>query len=275
MNPLTYRDLVTDDDYHACIDLQRATWNAGDGELVPVPLLRLARRIGGVAIGAFDAADRLIGFVFGLPGIRDGQLMHWSDLLAVRTTARGLGIGQALKMHQRARVRALGISHLLWTFDPLIARNAHFNFETLGVTAVEYVRNMYGAPEGNPWQLGFATDRLIVSWDATPTERADGARADAPDEIVPLNAPQRDAVGQFRPPSTSREARRVAILLPRDAMGLERDQPLTVRQWRKSTGEAFAWALTAGYRVTRFHRAWTADLAAYVLTRETSHARPR
>ena len=74
----------------------------------------------------------MLGFVFGMTGVQDGRLVHWSDLLAVRPEARDRGLGRRLKLYQRSLVAELGVTRMLWTYDPLVARNAHLNLNALG-----------------------------------------------------------------------------------------------------------------------------------------------
>ena len=105
----------------------------------------------------------LLGFVFGLTGVERGKIVHWSDMLAVRPEARNLGLGRRLKEHQRQLVRELGASVIYWTYDPLIARNAHLNFNRLGVRLAEYVEDMYGITD-SVLHGGVPTDRLVVAW---------------------------------------------------------------------------------------------------------------
>jgi uncharacterized membrane protein YkvI len=64
------RPLVTSEDYAQCVDLQRDTWGRDFAEIVPPALLQVSQKVGGVAAGAFDEDDRLIGFVYGVSGIR-------------------------------------------------------------------------------------------------------------------------------------------------------------------------------------------------------------
>ncbi len=160
---ITIRDLSSLRDYTDCVALQEDTWGAGFAERVPTAILRVSQMIGGVAAGAFDG-DRLVGFVFGMTGLRDNELVHWSDMLAVREELRGQGIGEKLKQYQRDKVVALGVRTMLWTFDPLQAGNAHFNINHLGAMPIEYVPDMYGIHTGNPLFGAMPTDRFIVRW---------------------------------------------------------------------------------------------------------------
>ena len=86
---LTYRAFETPEDAVACVALQAEIWGGAFADQVPASLLRVATSIGGLAIGAFDARGDMIGFVFRLAGLRDGEPIHWSHMLAVRESARG------------------------------------------------------------------------------------------------------------------------------------------------------------------------------------------
>src|SRR5205085_4181858 len=117
------RPLQTPTELHACVEMQRTTWGEQFADIVPVAVLKVAQRIGGVAVGAFDADGTLVGFVFGLTGVERGAIVHWSDMLAVTPAARNIGLGRRLKEYQRHAVRDLGASVIYWTYDPLVARN--------------------------------------------------------------------------------------------------------------------------------------------------------
>ena len=72
---LTYRPLVTPEDAAACFDLQGHVWGS-TFDRVPASLLRVTTKIGGLAIGAFDDRGVLVGFVYGLAGLRDRGGRH-------------------------------------------------------------------------------------------------------------------------------------------------------------------------------------------------------
>ncbi len=162
-DPITIRPLETRPEYLACVALQRDIWGTDFLDVVPATLLMVSQQVGGVASGAFGPAGRLLGFVFGVSGVREGVLAHWSDMLAVRPEARGHGLGRRLKLHQRAQLLAIGIERVYWTFDPMMAANARLNLTMLGASPVEYVSNMYG-DTGSQLHRGLETDRFIVEW---------------------------------------------------------------------------------------------------------------
>jgi chorismate synthase len=214
------RPLATHDEYAACVALQREIWGREFTDTVSPSVLQIAQRIGGVSSGAFEGG-RLMGFVFGLTGVRRGAIVHWSDMLAVREEARNTGIATRLKAHQRERVLAVGGTTIYWTFDPLVARNAHINFNKLGVAVDEYVPNMYGVTDST-LHGGIETDRLVVAWGLM-----DGARVEG---------------------RGSRETGRV-IAIPADFESLVRTDPARAAEWRMETRAAFVQAFADGYRV--------------------------
>jgi predicted GNAT superfamily acetyltransferase len=257
------RPLRTIAECNACVDLQRQVWGFDQAETVPATLLHVVDYVGGLAAGAFDEADQLIGFVFGVSGVRDGELVHWSHMLAVREPARNLGLGRMLKEHQRAVMASRGIRRMFWSFDPLMARNAYFNFNRLGASVVEYVRDMYGTT-ASPLHLGLPTDRLVVT---TPTTPGDTDHARVAGDALPVLTPfpQRGddvmAIGEQRPDA-------ILIEVPSDILDITRRSLAAARQWRLAVREHFEWALSNGYRVASVRRRSAPDREFYVLLRQ-------
>lgn len=125
-------------------------------------LLTALARNGGSAVGAFADDGALIGFAYGFAGVdAGGALFHYSQAAAVDAAHQGRGVGQALKLAQRAVALRWGQRTMRWTFDPLLSRNAHFNLSSLGAVGIAYERDYYARPD---------TDRLVVSWDLTAPE---------------------------------------------------------------------------------------------------------
>lgn len=234
------RPLDSWEEYRACERLQREVWGSDFREVAPASLLKVARRLGGVASGAFadgDEGEEMAGFVFGLTGFEDGRPVHWSHMLAVREERRGQGIGRRLKEHQRRRLLGIGVRTVYWTFDPLVATNAHFNLNRLGVRVVDYVARMYGETESE-LHRGIGTDRFIVAWDLEEYEPAGQPTASQLRED-----PEVAAAGE--PPADR-------IEIPSDVLEVRRRDPAEAAAWRQRTREAFLSRLGSGYRVTGF-----------------------
>lgn len=256
------RPIRSNEECHACVELQRHVWGFEQPEIVPSTLLHAVSYVGGLVAGAFDSSDRLLGFVFGITGIRDGALAHWSHMLGVHTSARNLGIGRRLKEFQRSVLASQGVNRVLWSFDPLMAKNAYFNINRLGASVVEYVPDMYGTT-ASPLHLGLATDRLIARLDSPPPARP----ANPPTSYVgiPILTPI-SRVGDLvlslndRPPAT------LLIEIPVDVLDVLATSRKTAEVWRLAVRDHFRWALQRGYSVTGVVRDGTAR-AFYVLSR--------
>jgi len=264
---IVIRDCATLEEYLECVAIQEETWGRGFSERVPAAILRVTQRVGGVTAAAFDAHGRMLGFVFGMTGVQGHELVHWSDMLAVRPEARGRHLGERLKHYQRDKVCTLGVSRMMWTFDPLVSRNAHFNINRLGAVPTEYAVNMYGTTRSALHGV-LPTDRFIVAWDcAASTPRAtrdeNGAYADAP-----LLNPVSNGTPSY---SDVDNAVRLRVQIPVDIQPILQDQPALATRWRDVTRRAFAERLAAGYSVTAFVRAdeRSDELPYYVLTRTT------
>lgn len=263
------RPLATHAEYAACLALQRETWGAEFADAVPPSILQVAQKVGGVAAGAFDARGRLVGFVFGLTGVRHGVVAHWSDMLAVRPEARNLGIGRKLKEFQRAALAGIDGRVIYWTYDPLVARNAHLNFNVFGVRVDEYVRDMYGEHTGSTLHRGIGTDRLIVAWLVRDAELAarrrivGAAHADSRYDVTPvLGDAERDQPLRELP-------ERLRIAVPLDIATLQQSDPKLAARWRASTRAAFEQTL-GDFDVAGFRLASDQGRGFYLLARRTA-----
>lgn len=252
----TIRALASQPEFEACVALQRATWGDDFRELVPPAVLQVAQKMGGIVAGAFADGGDLIGFVFGLTGIRDGAVAHWSHMLAVAEPWRDRGIGGQLKAYQRATLAAAGVTRMFWTFDPLVARNAHLNLRRLGARVVEYVRDMYGDNPMSRTDSVIGSDRFVVSWNLdTP--------APIPPDATPHDAPRILGAGAPLP-----DAPAVLVGIPGDIQQLKQADPAGARGWRTATRRAFEHYLPRGYAVTDFVRGAGDAPGTYVLTRD-------
>ena len=258
---LRVRPVASLAEYRACVALQEEVWGA-DFESVPASMLQVATYVGGLCLGAFSPEGELYGFVFGLAGTEDGRPVHWSHLLGVREAARNLGVGRLLKEHQRQLLASRGVPTMCWTFDPLIAKNAHLNLDILGARIVRYVTDMYG-DTGSPLHHGLATDRLVVVWDTAPSIRTARARFDVAGLPVLTARPQRgDDV-----PHPSLTPPRLLLEVPFDFPQLLARSPVDAAEWHAATRDHFLWALERGYQAVGLHVDAVTSRSFYVLER--------
>ena len=267
---LVFRTFAGHADYEQCIVLQKETWGRDFTECVPASILQISQKVGGVAAGAFDKDDHLIGFIYGLSGIRNDRPAHWSHMLAVYPEYRGTGIGAKLKVMQRDLLLEAGIDVAYWTYDPLISGNAHFNINLLGARPVEYVADMYGDNTGSELHSGLGTDRFVVEWNLSDTRVADilqGEAAPAPSDVPDGNEAVTDAApsgtatdGTFPTPPS------VRVAIPLDIQCVKKTDLDRAVTWRAVTRQAFLFYLEHGYTITGFQRDEATDRGFYYLS---------
>lgn len=180
----------------------------GDDSGMPPNLLRALAYSGNYVVGLYDG-ERMIGAsaaFFAPPAERS---MH-SHITGILPGYQARGLGRVLKQHQREWAFARDVGHITWTFDPLVARNAHFNLLVLGARVTDYLVDHYGAMTDGV-NRGDQTDRLLVSW-ALAAPRT----GNPPDgEIV------------------------ASVALPRDIERLRCDEPGEAERWRVQVRDRF------------------------------------
>jgi predicted GNAT superfamily acetyltransferase len=132
---------------------------------------------GGSVVGVLTPDGQVAAFAYGFPGVDElGRTYHYSQAAVVAAQVQGRGLGRRLKREQARIALAHGARTMRWAYDPMIARNAHFNLDVLGARARWFHPDFYGP----------GTDRLVVEWDITDTTpvTAGLGHADAEPPIV-------------------------------------------------------------------------------------------
>jgi predicted GNAT superfamily acetyltransferase len=269
---MTIRPLHTIPEIREVIALEQEIWGASIPEdAVGVPMFVATLKRGAILLGAYEA-DRLIGFVYSFPGLKDGRLMHWSHMLGVRPECRAMGAGRELKLEQRRRCLATGIDLMEWTFDPLVAVNAHLNVRRLGVVVDEYVADAYG-DSASPLHRGAPTDRFIAQW---------WMRSPRVEAVLGGPPPARDAADFGAAPCVNRVERRgdwlacaghdlarrepaLAVVVPPRFTDMLAQQPEEAHAWRLASREIFTAYLSRGYQVVDFSLGPDAGGGTYLL----------
>jgi predicted GNAT superfamily acetyltransferase len=218
------RELTELADLHELSDLFTAVWGAAE-PLVTGDLLRAMSKAGSYIAGAY-VDGRLAGGALGFHAAPSERVLH-SHIAAVLPQLAGRRIGLALKQHQRAWALARGITAIEWTYDPLIARNAHFNIVKLGARPVEYLPDFYGPMEDAINGLD-ESDRILVRWEL-----------EEPGSAVPGVAAGSEAV---------------CVEVPGDIEALRVSDPAAAARWRLQVRDGLAPRMAAGWQVTGFDR---------------------
>jgi predicted GNAT superfamily acetyltransferase len=232
------RECTTVDEFDSCIRLQREAFALPDLEISPRRHLIVSRRAGGWTLGAF-AGDEMVGFVHHLVAVRGGiEVIGYSHMMAVSRAFQNRGVGASLKWAQRTRALVEGRNFIKWTWDPMQARNAHFNLNRLGVTVRSYAVNFYGTnynaiPRETLDNTSLDSDRLFAEW------QLDSRRVLLLAEGRALeNAPAPDA----------------AIEIPSDWPALVRQDAHAARREQLRVRAKFEEAFAAGLICTGFQR---------------------
>lgn len=170
MEEIIVRECTTIEEFDNCIELQREAFGLPDLEISPRRHLIVSRQAGGWTLGAF-VENKLVGFVHHLVAVRsDDEIFGYSHMMAVAKAYQNKGVGARLKWAQRDRALSEGRQYIKWTWDPMQARNAHFNLNRLGVVVDTFADNFYGVDyNADPSQAkedrpGLQSDRLFGNW---------------------------------------------------------------------------------------------------------------
>jgi predicted GNAT superfamily acetyltransferase len=251
------RPLTTVDDAERIGSVIVATW--GEQPIGPEVVRALAES-GNEPYGAWSQEQELVGFVLGWAGVdQDGLHVH-SHMLATLPDRRHTGVGYALKLAQRAQALDHGIHVVRWTFDPLVARNAHFNLGKLGAIGDRFERDFYGAM-ADALNQGDRTDRVTARWDLDVEPL--GSRVPAP----PVASTVLERTGDPtwpEPLGHGLEGAVVALVeIPDEYHQLRAIDAALSGRWRDAAADAFETCIRGGLVASGFDR----SRSAYVFTR--------
>ena len=277
MATVEIRDLTTIEEFRQVVALEQAIWGYTDtADLVTVPVFIFTVHRGATLLGAVEPSGRMVGFAYAVMGMKDRRPMQWSHMAGVLQEFRG-GLGYRLKLAQRERALSQGLDLIEWTFDPLQAMNAHFNFAKLGCVADEYAANFYGEST-SALHRGTPTDRLVASWRIAEAhvvrrvEQATALRARSHDvSAAPIVNPT-ELDGQWRKATSidlSRDDRRVWIEIPTGFTEMQQQSPDRALQWRMDLRQMFQTYFTKGYRAVDFVLQREAGFGRYLLARKS------
>jgi chorismate synthase len=237
---------------HEVEQLQRDIWGVDELEVYPALAFKPQMEVGAILMGAFSEG-RMVGFVFGFPGILDGEMIIHSDMLGIREEYRSKNLGYLLKLAQRDAAVARGVKRITWTFDPLQSRNAHFNFGKLGVIADRYYVDYYGVTSS--FLHRFGTDRLWVTW------LLESERVKTRVDISEL--PRLVRVGEgFEPVAGD------PISGPQVIIEIPGELKSHHERWREATRKAFTSAIGEGYIVEEFYISDDRTVGRYILRQD-------
>ncbi len=254
----------------AAEEVQRATWDMADLEIIPAHALHAMQHSGAALLGAFDG-ERLIGFTFGVLGTEENpnrvdqvaaaRLKMYSVIAGVLPAYQHHDVGYRLKMAQRDFALRIGVRLITWTYDPLESRNGRFNIGKLGAVCRRYLRHFHGNMSGI--NNGLPTDRFEVEWWVTQNRVA--ARAERKWRPLRLEALMAggallvnestiNAAGLPVPPLNyvSRPSNLMLVEIPADFQAVKHADFELAHRWRMHTRDIFENMFNSGFVVTDF-----------------------
>ena len=251
---LEFKRIFDIDECEKLGDLQRNVWKFDDIDIAAPDVIMVHAHLDAFVMGVYKGDD-IVAFVYSFHGISEGEMIHWSHMLAVEEEYRGLGLGKILKLKQREFVLQQGFHTVRWTFDPLETLNARLNIRTLGATVYTYRNNIYGESSGF-LHRGLPTDRMEATW-KLDTERAEKAVAGNP-EIPPVKFKDIPLMLQPLWKDEIPEAGEINLNLDEEYIGCPivlniREIKFTHNQialpWRMKTRELFTSYFQKGYEI--------------------------
>lgn len=254
------RHLSTIEEHMEVENMQMAVWGIHNHiEIVPKDILLVVQRNGGLALGAFDPANKMIGFLFGFIGLTSDHIFkHCSHMMGVLPEYRHHGVGENLKYIQRKLVLEQGMSLITWTVNPLEGVNASLNFAKLGVVCRTLLPNFYGVMEDS-LNKGLPSDRFEVEWwlDSNRVEvrlRGDYVKLSIAEwsglDSQKVNSIEKDGVTEIQ--NTHFKQENLMLEVPTSFQQIKNQSLETALSWIHQTRAFFQSAFSEGYVVTEF-----------------------
>ena len=224
-NSIQVRELENLKDQDSGRKIFDLTWAMDAGTEITPNLLQAMVHSGSYLSGAF-IDNKIVGAAFAFPATNNGLHLH-SHMTAVLDEYRDKGVGYALKIDQWNWAKKHKYSHLSWTFDPLVRRNAKLNIVKLGVDISANYANFYGAMP-DALNAGDESDRLMVSWSTD------------------INAPKaRELITQPKPDD-------ILIEIPEDIVAIRSKNQSESMKWRRQVRDQFLTAFEKNGKVIGF-----------------------
>ena len=239
---VTVRECVSVDDFKQCIELEREIWHDDDIGIMPIRLYMISKTCNAPTIGAFDAAGRLVGFVHTSLALLGRHVAYHSHLAAVVEGLRHRDIGYRMKLAQREHALMVGIPLIIWTFDPLLSRNAHLNINKLGAIIRRYEVNYYSEGFSSVFDSNVPSDRIFAEW-----------------WVASLHV--KSVLGGRRP---SVDEARGSVEIPEDVTAVRATSLEEHLRWRLAVREEFQWEFAAGNIVRAFVREPEKNRSRYI-----------
>jgi len=249
------------------VALQRTYWGDEGEALVPVHMLFSLAAHGGHVLAATDG-DAVAGVVMGMLGTDTEHsdrpaaenLYVYSKRMIVSRDYRNQGLGSRLKFAQREFTLAQGVTKVVWTFDPMLAPNAHLNLHKLGGMSRSYREDYYGTTTAGLSPDG-TSDRLYLEWMLEDDGVAARAAGEWVDQSVQdylnggafiINPAQVEGDQVVPGDILDAETETILVQIPTNYTVLLKEQPDLAKEWRMHSRDTLGERMRTGYIVRDF-----------------------
>lgn len=272
-DPIAIHALRTIDDMYAAVRLQRTYWGNALESVVPAHMLFSLASYGGHVLAAYSG-EYMVGVLIGFLGTRPSDstqpareaLQIVSKRMVVLPEFRNQGIGLKLKLEQRRLAQRQRLTLVSWTFDPLLARNAHLNIHKLGGVCRDYTQDLYGVQDDGGLATLGSSDRLTVDWwvnDERVTQYLNSNRRNTSlfqyldDGVRILNPTTAETDGTPWPSELNLKpiGLNALVEIPLDFPSIVQNDPALAQAWRVHIRVLIQSLFSEGYYVSDFLRA--------------------
>src|SRR5690554_1040188 len=226
--------------------LFKTVWGLDSTGPIPAELVRSMSHGGANVCAAYNSDNALCGAAVMIGSAEDPSV--YSLIAGVLPGVVDRGVGFAIKQHQRAWALARGIDRMVWTFDPLVSRNARFNLSKLGASSSEYIENFYGAMQGQI-NANDESDRLVTIWQLGSETAVSASEGRVPDIQLPdFTAGDVLELGPDGEPVLVASSGALWCRVPEDVVELRQQSPDVAAAWRSCIRSAFSTAFASGHR---------------------------
>ncbi len=248
---ITVRELSSHAEFAEAERVQKKAWGMEDLMVTPKEIMIAIASNGGIVLGAFDE-EAMIGVSVALPGRRHGRMYMYSHITGVSRERQSHGIGRILKEKQGELSAERGYKLVAWTFDPIIARNAYFNFVKLGVVSRTYFANYYGSMN-DTINFGWETDRFLAEQflDKKIMRMIRGSGTATSAAHSAIKSRQTGAYLKCIDWSIDLKAPSVLVDIPKDILTAKASHAEEAERWRLATREVFQAYFDKGFTAVR------------------------
>ncbi len=248
MKGIVIRPLASPSEFVKAEEVQLSAWGKSERAVTPKEIMIAIHDNGGLVLGAFDG-KKTVGYAILLPGYNGKNVYMYSHQTGVVKEYQSRGVGYLLKQKQREISLQRGFDLIVWTFDPMIARNAHFNFGKLGVVCRNYIVDYYG-PMRDPVNKGLPSDRFLCEWFLRP-ERLDKIRSYSHEALdgahVVIEKEGAEPYPVCRGWDVDTTVKKALVDIPGDIVELKDRDLRAAQRWRMATREVFQSYFRAGF----------------------------